>query len=947
MNRLLLLFLKTTTGYFLAGLIGHQLAIPPGFASAVWPAAGLAFAFAVLFPLGAIIPGVIAGSFLINLFISSHHFEDFQNINVIAPLFMALGAGAQAFAGKYLFHFAVGQREAPTSPQSIINFVLMVSAGSSLINSIIGTLSLYLNHIIPVDNVSFTWLTWWVGDGIGILLFGPMLLILLQPSIAMQRKLQIVMPTLVLFSLVLLLFSASLRHTQSLQQARFDRNAEEIAHTIDDLLREAENKLIAYAALYNASEAVTRQEFERFSQVIMGADDALWAIGWTPVIAADQRAAFEQQMRREYPDFQLTEITDDGRLIPATPQAEYFPVVYIYPFEKNRRALGLNLGANSARWEALKKARLLERPVATAPIMLAQGQHKLKAAIVYVPVFDVTHNLPHEDRQFIGYASGVIQMEGLLNTIATDAIQQGISLRITDEADGKQELLYEPHETLNPLYERFSYFADFGTRRYHIELLANDHIAAGGKDWTSWMVVTGGFMLASLFQVFILLVTGTVEHVRSEVQIKTRELVKTTEQANSANQAKSRFLANMSHELRTPMNAIIGFIGLCLKTDLTDKQRDYLTKSQMASEILLALINESLDYAKIEAGQLHLSKHEFSLPELLTKIKALFDLRAQEKQLGFRIQVDDGVPATFMGDELRIEQILLNLLSNAFKFTSAGEITVHIAWKKAESRLFIKVTDSGIGIPADHLPHLFEAFRQADSSTSRRFGGTGLGLSISRQLANMMDGDISVTSTEHQGSCFTVSLALEALSDDTTDLNSSEAQLHEQANAEEPLGGIHCLLVEDVLMNQILAQELLTQFGAQVTIADNGRIAVDMLSEGLRPDVVLMDIQMPELDGLQATRALRTIAGCETLPVIAMTANAMDTDIRDCREAGMQAHIAKPINAHDMVVKIMQWLPKKARPASAKSADGDAGKEGEKASDQTSETAADEGRDTA
>ena len=900
--------------YFVAAMGGLQLAIPPGFASAVWPAAGVALALLHLTDgRHSVLLGILTGSCLANLTVSTAWFTEFSLHSTWPPLIIGAGASVQAFAGYQLFRHSESNNkdeDIPNSPRAIAYFALVVALLTPLINSSAGTLTLYAAGFIAGNAVPFSWITWWVGDAIGIFLFAPLVVILFQQGIDIRRRLQVAIPTIILFTLVTGAFVASSNYYREKKQSEFDKSAERTGQKISETFRLAEKKLVSYGALFNASTEVNRSEFERFSHVISGSDATLYGIGWTPVIKHEDRAAFEKSMQQEYPGFRLTELTNNGTLIPATQKKEYFPVVYIYPYERNKRALGLNLAANTSRRDALLQARILNKPVATSPIILAQEKDNQKATILYMPVFKFYDN----DQEFLGYASGVIRIGDMLTEILKEFRWTGVSIRIYDRSEyGDRELLFDSADPVNPQYQTYTYFSEFGSRKYDIELYANHFEQDKGKDWSSWIIITSGFLLTALFQVFILLITGTVEHVSRQVTLKTRELRTAMDKANAANEAKSRFLANMSHELRTPMNAIIGFINLCLKTDLDQKQRDYLNKSHMASTTLLALINESLDYAKIEAGQLEINREEFPLSRLLRKMHALFDLQAHEKDLAFNINTDHDVPATILADELRLEQIFLNLLSNAFKFTEQGSVSLHLRYLASRQQLEISVTDTGIGIEASQIPHLFDAFRQADSSTSRRFGGTGLGLSISRELAVLMHGDIDITSEPGKGSCFTALVQAEPVGEDTINWHDEEehttpdADPHPNASV-YPLKGITCLLAEDVLLNQILAQELLSQMGAEVVIANNGLEALDKVKDGLKPDVILMDLQMPVMDGFEATHQIHALPGCTQIPVLAMTANAMDSDVKACRAAGMEYHISKPVDAMDILIKIQAAL---------------------------------------
>lgn len=704
----------------------------------------------------------------------------------------------------------------------------------------------------------------------------------------------------------------------------FERLATSYFEVIDTKFDNLTNVLKANRALIYASNAVGRDEFRAFVEGLEPSR-SIRALEWIPRVRHADRKVREAAMRaRAGGAATFTERAPDGRTVPAAPRAEYFPVYFVEPLAGNEAAIGFDLASNPTRLKALDMARDTGKPVATGRISLVQDAGGEYGFLVFVPVYAggrTPSTLLQRRRDLIGFMLAVFQFSDLVQSAAPRL--KGVNLHIVDNTATPGKSLLYPRggedslaaaRAAELLYVRN---LAYGERRWSIIISLNTPM---NQSVTAYALLIGGLLFTGFILLFFRLIHRQAEIVERDVLIRTAELEEANasiekaatimedayRRAETANQSKSDFVAKISHEIRTPLNGMLGVAELLLTSGLGPEQKKHAQIIRDSGKNMNVILNDLLDLSKIEAGRLDLEIINFRLPELIDSVKSLWHGPFRSKSLYIRTDLSPDIPPVLLTDPNRVRQILMNLFSNALKFTETGGVALLVTGKEAADgdwELRFEVIDTGPGIEPEAQAQLFADYQQAHQSTARKFGGTGLGLAICKQLAQRLGGEIGVTGAPGAGSTFWFTIQCGKGDPDNIEsgLPEPDTIVIENYQAERAM---HILVADDNKINRLLLKEMLSRWGHRVDFAENGLEALDAVKT-CRFDLVLMDVHMPEMDGVAATEKIRALPGdaARTL-IIGISADAMKGAREKYLAVGMDDYVTKPIDFSNLAQTI-------------------------------------------
>ena len=759
-------------GYYLSGVIGAFLAVPPGPAAPIWPPAGIALAAALLLGWSAL-PGILLGSLLVTYWIPLLPLAGLavrQSMGM--ALGLALGACVQAYAGRFLVGRFVGFPDPLTGPRQVWRFLVLAGPVSCLIRPTAHATFLWLAGMIPSAQYPFSWWTGWIGDTVGVIVLAPLILIwTAEPrDLWQRRRISVTVPLVVVLLTITLLFLYATRWEQAAASGQFERRAQELSEAIEKDLEAHLETLYSIQSFMGVSRQATRFEFREYVAPFLQRHPSILALAWNPSVSQSHRLTYEASGREEgFAQFEIKERGANGALVRARDRQEYVPVQYVEPFFGNERALGYDIASDPIRLEALTRARTSGKPSATGWINLAHGSEQHPAFVVFLPIYEnmpASQSTGGKERGLLGYATAVFRISDIVAVALKPFRHEDIELTLSDPTTPLRDRVAYFYSANQQGVQKFAPVArsaslnwsttlDVAARQWVLDFSPTEGFLGANRNLQSWAVGAVGLLISALLGGYLLVATGhtyEVERLVEKLQAKTEELTK-------ANKVREEFLSVMSHELRTPLAVITGYLEVIKDGALGEvnrEQREILDRIFEQADDQLTMVNDLLQVTLMESAKIGAEQHLVDLSKFLDALQAEFSHHANES-----VQVNWDYPAglpSIITDRTKLKQIIQNLVSNALKYTEKGEVLISVQQFAKNEAVEFKVSDTGIGIAEESLPFLFEKFWQADSSDPRSRGGVGLGLYIVKRFTELLKGHVSVQSKLGKGSTFTVSI---------------------------------------------------------------------------------------------------------------------------------------------------------------------------------------------
>jgi len=894
-------------GLLLPSISFQSLIIP------IWLPAGIALIGCYLW-WWKFFPAVFLASFIFN-FAFAPDFEMSYVFSIIGiqNLIIATGTMLQAIVGASILRYWLGNPFEQWKNSKTIYFVLIVGILINLISSSIGVFALsMLSPSHSFDNFQLNMIYWWLGDSLGILFVAPFLLCLLnykQIKIHQRKaRITILSSVVALFSLTILITLFSVNKLSDNSHKLIKKEAKIIENGIHRQINGGINLLRNLAIFIQNTPNLNKELFNQYVSSVKENSTAVKAMSWNPIITQQQKSLHEIELELIHSNNSSIK----GEALQTDDLIVY--VKLISPEQGNEKAVGFNVFSNPSRKQTLNSAMESYQPKATPIIQLVQSYKKEPAFLLFYPVFE-QHPLDKNNKRLKGFATAVFLAEKILTNAFTQQQHQLFNYQVFEQGKQLPFLTNTKHIADEPIastsdLESFTDTFSIAGQSWNFNLLVNQEFVINTK--SEEFLILYIFLVVVVITIItsLLLMNNRQLALDNIVNLRTESLKKAVKEANNANKAKSQFLANMSHEIRTPMNSVVGFSRLAQGSTDIKEIKSFIDKISISSDILLHIVNDILDISKIESSKLLLNNETFDLHLVFKRIFSIFEVQASDKELSWDL-IDNLPEQMFVnGDQTRIEQILMNLCSNAMKFTQHGGVSLTADLLKTpdnKAHIKIQVIDTGIGIIEKNLTNIFSPFTQADASTSRNFGGTGLGLTISKKLSQLMDGDIKVASSEGQGSTFTFTCQLSIAEPMVTDM----PPVRELAKTcHKRMSKLKVLVAEDNRINQILINTMLKKLGINAALVENGQLAIDHLKQH-HVDVILMDCQMPVLDGYQATALIRSISEFKNLPIFALTADVDTLSRKKAKSVGFNKHLSKPIDVVELTQSLQSVLENK------------------------------------